>query len=107
MKTYRIFFTLTFLSFTISACTWVELNESGQRVRLATNNEVASCQKIGNVSAKTRNAIIKGSARGAERVAKELTTLARNEAATINANTIVAASPIEKGSQTFYAYQCP
>jgi hypothetical protein len=90
-----------------SACTWVELNDRGKNVVLATSGDVLSCKKIGNVTAKTRSNIISDAPRDVEKVALELSILARNEAAKIDANTIVPSQAPINGSQLFNAYYCP
>ena len=41
------------------------------------------------------------------KVAAELETLARNEAATMGGNAVVAASTVKDGRQTFGVYHCP
>lgn len=88
-----------------SACTWVELTPSGRGVRSALAAEVADCQKVGQ----TRTTVVSRLVfvdRSHTKVALELTTLARNEAATLGANAVVASGPIERGSQSFDIYRC-
>ncbi len=91
----------------LGACAWVELSEQGKPVFIVDKSYVENCQKIGNVSAKTRKALIAGSPRSAERVATELKTLARNEAVKLSANTLVAKAAPKDGEQHFDAYYCP
>ncbi|MFT5116704.1 MAG: hypothetical protein ACI9NY_000226 [Kiritimatiellia bacterium] len=90
-----------------SACTWVELNDLGRNVAIVTSNEVRHCKSIADVSAKTRNQLIGDSTRNTDKVATELSILARNAAAKINANTIVAVSPPRNGEQVFQVFNCP
>lgn len=89
----------------MSACTWVETTDSGQQVRLATYNQVANCKKIGKttVSVLDRVGFI---SRSAEKVAEELQVLARNGAAEMDGDTIVAAGAISAGEQSFDVYRC-
>jgi len=101
MRRYLLLFTVVLITLSTSACTWVQLNESGKQVRFATATDVIACQKIGNVLATTRAVIIKGSVRNANTIAKELIALARNQAATIHADTMVAGRPVLEGRQTF------
>jgi hypothetical protein len=104
MKT--IVFSLFILTVS-SACTWVELNDLGRNVAIVTSDSIGHCESIGDVNAKTRHELIAGSKRSAEKVATELSVLARNAAAKINANTIVAISPPNDGAQVFQAFYCP
>jgi hypothetical protein len=90
-----------------SACTWVELNNLGRDVSIVTSGEINSCERIGDVSAKTRYQLIGSSSRDTEKVATELSVLARNAAAKINANTLVPTSPPSNGEQVFQAFHCP
>lgn len=93
------------LLLSLNACTWVELNEQGKAVRLTQYEHIQACQKIGNVTAKTRAEIL-GAQRSAEKIHIELTRLAKNEAAKLGANTIVAKHAELNGEQAFDAYQC-
>ena len=92
----------------ISACTWVELNASGKQVQIKELvSDAENCQRVGTVNATTRSYLIADADRDAEKIANELSILARNEAATIYANTIVPSRKPEKGQQFFTAYRCP
>jgi hypothetical protein len=99
---------ISLLSITLSACTWVELNSKGRGVVIRQQTDsIDGCQRIGTVTAKTRASIVAGTSRGDKKIAEELSILARNEAATLNANTIVANNNISDGQQSFIAYSCP
>ena len=99
---------ISLLSITLSACTWVELNSQGRGVAIRQQtHSIDGCQRVGTVSAKTRASIVAGTTRNNDTIAKELSILARNEAAALNANTIVAQSSIDNGQQSFIAYNCP
>lgn len=102
MKNYL---SILFLALSLTACTWVKLTPGGEEVRVASADEVQSCTKKGktNVSLK---ADIAGIDRNREKVRKELETLARNHTAELNGDTIVPASTIENGKQTFDVYRC-
>ncbi len=89
-----------------SACTWVTLNEHAKSVTVVTESHIANCQKLGNITAKTRAYFLDGADRDADKVALELTTLARNEALKLNSNTIVPTTDVIKGEQSFHAYYC-
>lgn len=90
----------------LNACTWVELNKHASNVKVSSENGVNNCQKLGNITAKTRHDLF-GQARDAEKVSSELITLARNEALKLNANTVVPSSEIYNGEQSYHAYYCP
>jgi hypothetical protein len=97
-------FSILLLPIVLNACTWVELNSQGKGV--VVRPQADGCQRIGSVTAKTRASILAGTRRNSEKIAKELTILARNEAAMLNANTIVVNSDIANGQQSFVAYNC-
>jgi len=90
---------------TLSSCSWVQLNEAGESVRVARPGDIGSCERIGEVSASVLDkvAFMK---RSREKKARELETLARNEAGTMGADTIVASSDIEDGRRRFTVYRC-
>lgn len=96
---------LIFSFVAISACTWVETTDSGQQVRLATQNQVAKCKKVGKttVSVVDKVGFI---SRSEEKVAEELQALARNSAAEMDGDTIVASGAITEGEQSFDVYRC-
>lgn len=87
------------------ACNWVKLTEGGHAVRVAKPGEVASCEAKGRTHAQTSDRV--GIfARRDQPIQLELESLARNEAALMGGDTIVPATPIEKGRQTFDVYRC-
>ena len=87
------------------ACTWVKLTEGGTAVRVATPSEVAGCETKGRTHAQTTDRVVIF-ARREPTIQKELESLARNEAALMGGDAIVAASAIERGRQTFDVYLC-
>ena len=87
------------------ACNWVKLSEGGQAVRVAKQGEVASCEAKGRTHAQTTDRVVIF-ARRDQPIQLELESLARNEAALMGGDTIVPATPIEKGRQTFEVYRC-
>jgi len=91
---------------TLSACNWVAVTEAGETVRIATTAEIGECERLGRTNTQVRDRV--GFVdRSVENVQEELTGLARNEAAEMGANTIVAESVISGGRQTFGVYRCP
>jgi hypothetical protein len=66
-----------------------------------------ACQRLGTVNAKTSASLVPGTSRDNKKVKEEITILARNEAARLDANTIVAQTQAKDGEQSFIAYRCP
>jgi len=88
-----------------SGCTWVELGQQGAQVMIAKKASVSHCRKVGDIRVKGKHQLI-GINRSNKKVILELETLARNEAAQIGANTIVAKATPTSGQQDYLAYQC-
>jgi hypothetical protein len=86
-------------------CSWVKPTETGARVRVATAGEVEGCADAGttHVSVMDKLGVVE---RNQTKVAGELATLARNSAAQLGGDTVVAITEIVDGSQTFAVYQC-
>jgi hypothetical protein len=97
--------TILFLLLT-PGCAWVRLSEAGTAVRVVDTVTATTCTRVGRVTANTRDRVA-GMARVEVKQEEELQTLARNEAATLGANAIVATSAIEDGRQRFDALVCP
>lgn len=89
----------------LSGCTWVKLEDGGGRVRVAYDGRVSGCEKAGEigVSVKDRVGLYE---RNDLKVKDELETLARNQAVTLPADTIVPRGEPRNGEQTFDAYRC-
>jgi len=102
MKKYLL---IILLGITLTACTWVELTPEGEKVRLLSMSEVKSCKKMGKTTVSLKDKIA-GFDRDREKVQKELEALARNSAVDLNGDTIVQASEIKDGNQTFHVYRC-
>jgi hypothetical protein len=88
-----------------SSCTWVKVTEKGSSVAVANTANVRGCTNLSEVTVSVTSKVgfIK---RDADKVATELTTLARNEAVGLNGDTIVPSSTIENGKQSFNVYKC-
>ncbi len=101
----RSLLSMTILAASLSACTWVKLTDAGKSVRVANIGEAADCERVGEASAHVLDkvAFVK---RSREKQARELATLARNEAGQMGGNTVVAMSAIENGSRRFAVYRC-
>lgn len=102
MKKIVMLFAIASLS---SACTWVKVSEAGNDVAVSNQANVAGCDKMRTVSVKVADNLGPVN-RGAEKVATELATMARNEAVKFNGDTVVPISAISDGSQDFAVYKC-
>ena len=101
----RAMITLLGVCWAATACTWVKPTPAGETVREATIDAVAACEHIGSVSGTTTDRIVLQ--RNAEVIRKEQVTLARNQAATMSGNTIVAKGPSQGATLQFDVYRCP
>ena len=87
------------------ACQWVPVTPGGERVRIGTAAEVAACTQLGTVTGKT-TVTVGPMARDEAKVAREVESLARNEAATMGANVIVPKGPLDWDQRSYAAYRC-
>ena len=99
------FVALLFLAGVLTACTWVKPTTEGDNVRIVPPDRVADCKQIGDLSVYTK-AKVSGVSRKASKVQEELETLARNEAAEMDGDTITASSGIVEGRQSYLVYNC-
>jgi hypothetical protein len=83
----------------------VKVTEGGEAVRVATPGEVATCESKGRTHAQTTDRVVIFARRDPP-IQLELESLARNEAAQMGGDTIVPATAIEGGRQTFDVYRC-
>lgn len=94
-----------FCTVAVSACTWVKLSERGESVRVVRPTEVAECERVGEATAQVVSKV--GFVRRSrENQIKDLETLARNAAAEMGGNAIVATSDIKEGKREFTVYRC-
>lgn len=89
----------------LAACQWVKPSEEGSRVALVKPIHVEGCEKLGSTTStvKEKVGVVK---RKTAKVTDELVILAKNEAAKIGGDTILAKGPREVGQQTFEIYRC-
>lgn len=88
-----------------AACTWVKTTPSGESVRVASADAVSQCERKGKVTVSVRSRVA-GVERKPTKVATELATLARNEGAQMDGDTVAAESIVSEGSQVFGVYRC-
>lgn len=95
-------FTFTLIS---TACTWVKVTPQASHVAVANPANVRGCENVREVTVSVTSKVgfIK---RDKNKVATELTSLARNEAVNFGGDTIVPSSTITDGRQSFDVYKC-
>jgi len=103
-KTALFIFMLA-IGVSLHACTWVKATPSGDKVVVSQALGISNCERKGEVESVLKSRVA-GVERNATKVAGELETLARNEAARMGGDTIVAESTIWAGAQTFGVYRC-
>ncbi len=99
------FLILAISLFALPACTWVQLTSTGKQVDIRADSQVANCERIGRATSITMDRLILVD-RSSARQQEELFTLARNEAANMGGNVIVASNNITNGRQQFDVYNC-
>ncbi len=89
----------------LSGCAWVDLKPQADKVRILAAQEVGRCRELGRVSAVTA-AKVGFIARGKDTVQEEVNRLARNNAADMGGDSVVAIGPLIEGEQAFKVYRC-
>jgi hypothetical protein len=95
----------TIASALLGACTWVAPDDRGRGVDVAYFGVSGDCRHLGDVSVSVAHRVA-GVNRSGIKVKDELESLARNEAASMGANTIEALGEASEGQQSFRAYRC-
>lgn len=93
------------LTAALGACTWVKPSTGGTAVHVVYEGKVTGCREAGSISVSVADKIAFYH-RSDLKVRDELETLARNQAASMPADTIQATSQPQDGAQTFAAYVC-
>lgn len=89
-----------------SACTWVKMEPGGSAMRVArVSDDLAGCAKRGEVGVAVKDKVGLYQ-RNELKVRDELETMARNEAASLGADTVQALNEPSAGEQRFAAYAC-
>ena len=98
--------TTSLLLLCATACTWVPIESSGKGVRvLPAGAAPANCTARGEIVVTVKDRVGFYN-RNPLRVQEELETLARNEAWSVNANTVQPMNTPTDGEQRFAAWQC-
>lgn len=101
----RVFLPVLLATALASGCALVELTPGGAGVRLASPEAVVTCTSLGRLTADVI-AKVGFLPRHPDAVQDNINVTARNAAADMGADTIVPASKIADGKQTFDVYRC-
>ena len=90
----------------LSACSFVSLNPGAENIAVsADSNSLSNCKFLGNTDVSLWSKADTFQSQGT--VEDQFNTLARNQAATMNGNTVIAKSGINNGQKTYAVYNCP
>lgn len=90
----------------LSGCTWgITPTPASQNVRTAWNGDVSACRDLGKITVSVLDHVGPVD-RNDIKVRDELQVMARNQAATMNADTIKPLGEPSNGEQAWGAYQC-
>lgn len=89
----------------VSACTWVEPTAQGYAVEVVAAEAVKDCRKLGTTRVSVLDRVA-GMPRSYRKLEQELDTLARNSAAEMEGDHVVAVSEIVDGHRTYAVYDC-
>jgi len=90
----------------LSACSWgIKLDSGGENVRVAWDGNTGGCRDSGKVTVSVLNSVGPVD-RSNTKVSDELEVMARNEAASLGADTIKPLGPPANGEQSWGAYTC-
>jgi len=93
------------MALSMFCCNWVPVTEEGKEVRVLRADAAASCERIGNVTAKTADRVTIF-ARSDRKIQEELESLARNEATELGGDAVVPIGNESDGRQSFDVYRC-
>ncbi len=98
---------LLILTTLLSACTWVKATSEGESVKVLTAAQAQNqnCERLGQTNTQTMNRILFFE-RSIPKKTEELQKLAKNEAANMGGNAVVAEGEMQNGRQTFGIYKC-
>lgn len=98
-------FSICLIALYVTACTWVDVSEQGEKVRVMSSADVASCKRVGKTTVRTTTGLA-GLDRYEDKVQAELNALARNSAVDLGGDTVVPVGTPEAGRQVFEVYRC-
>lgn len=96
---------LLLAAFLLAACSFIPVTPGADRVVLLPDNFVGNCKLLGQTNAMvpTKFGFIE---HGSESIEKNLQSIARNDAVAMGGDSIVKASAIKEGRQSFKIYKC-
>lgn len=98
-------FTLCFVIACLPACAWIEVSNESRKVTLVKSFHVKDCVKLGTTDASVTHKI--GIIiRADEAVTDDLVKVAKNRAAEMGGDSIVAKGPAVEGKMSFNVYRC-
>ncbi|MDY6979669.1 MAG: DUF4156 domain-containing protein [Pseudomonadota bacterium] len=89
----------------LQGCTWVKLDSAGEQVSVVEKQHVQHCKRLGKTTVSVKSTVV-GVERKEAAMQQELEILARNNAADIQGDTIVAVTDIEDGRRVYDIYRC-
>ena len=90
----------------LAGCSWgIKLSDAGRQVHTAWNGDVSACRQLGKVTVSVADHVGPVN-RNDIKVRDELEVMARNEAASMGADTVKPLAEPADGSQAWGAYQC-
>lgn len=90
----------------LNACSFVDLNPGAENIVVSKDsNSLSNCKSLGDTEVSVWSKADSFQSDGT--VDEQLNTLARNQAATMNGNTVVAKSAVTNGQRTYAVYNCP
>ena len=94
------------LAIPLTACSWgIKLDSAGSRMRVAWNDDVSACRDLGKVTVSVLDKLGPLNRRNTK-VNDELEIMARNEGASLGADTIKPLGEPRGGEQSWGAYAC-
>ena len=102
----RLLPVLAVLPVLLAGCSWgIKLNDAGRQVRTAWLSDVSGCKYLGKITVSVMDHVGPVD-RNPIKVDDELEVMARNQAATMNADTVKPMDKPAGGEQSWGAYQC-
>jgi hypothetical protein len=89
----------------LAGCVLVKPTVEGKKVRVLTAGEVTRCGSLGTMTSSVADHV-GAIPRGQEAVQDDVTLNAKNAAAEMGGDTVVPASELRGGKQTFNVYRC-
>lgn len=90
----------------LGACSWVDLQPQAEDILVLKPYQAKECEQVRRTTSQVLDKIWFVN-RNQEKMEEELATLARNTAAELGGNAIMADSEIKEGKQTFVILNCP